>query len=484
MPECKGQGKGYFEEKNSETGVREKHRQAALRGMVKKFNLSNTEIVPSTLKSSKNRVFTSPVTFQVLMENLPDAYIVGGAVRDEVMGLEPHDVDIVTSATPDKVLKMFKKSYDVGGQKYGTVLVMLSDELKEVEVTTMRREISGGRHPKVVFTKSILEDLSRRDFTFNAMAMDLKGNIIDPYDGIEAIKRKEIISVYNPYENLSVEHGDPLRSIRAIRFAHKLKYFSIEPTLEDAIRKADLSKISGERIYMELEKMFEEDASRALVYLKHYGILEKILPEINVMECCQHNPEHHPEGNCFEHTLCAMEFVNDESMLVKMAVLLHDIGKPEVWVEGSTSYYGHEKAGIDPGKAVMKRLGRPKVERDAVAFVIKNHMKIHKLHEMKASKRRALYDSPHFDLLLKVCVADGSMRGHDPCEIQRFVESDVTTRLSPVKPLIDGHIIMGYGIPPGPLISEIQNDLIEQQIEGIIDTEKDALYYFINKYIK
>ncbi|MCK4668206.1 CCA tRNA nucleotidyltransferase [Candidatus Dependentiae bacterium] len=473
----------YFEEKNSETGVREKHRQAALRGTAKKLNLSNAEIVPSALEFSKNKVFTSPVTFQVLMENLPDAYIVGGAVRDEVMGLEPHDIDIVTSATPDEVLKMFKRSYDVGGQKYGTVLVMLSDELKEVEVTTMRREISGGRHPKVVFTKSILEDLFRRDFTMNAMAMDIEGNIIDPYGGREDIKNLTIRTVYDPYETLDINTGDPLRAIRAVRFAHKLKYFSIEPTLEDAIRKADLSKISGERIYMELEKMFEKDASRALVYLKHYGILEKILPEINVMDCCQHNIEHHPEGNCFEHTLCAMEFVNDESMLVKMAVLLHDIGKPVVWVEGSTTYYAHEKAGVAPGRAVMKRLGRPKVEQDAIAFVIKNHMKVHKLHEMKPSKRRALYDSPHFDLLLKVCAADGSMRGHDPCEIERFVELDVTTRTSPVKPLLDGHTIMEYGISPGPLIKKIQDDLIEQQIEGNLSTEKDALEYFMRKYV-
>ena len=468
--------RGFFEEKDVRTNKAPKHVLNAI-----KSNISNVEVIQ---QNQNNPVFTSPVTFQVLMDNLPDAYTVGGAVRDEILGLKPHDIDIVTSATPDEVLAMFKKSYDVGGQKYGTVIVLISDEPREIEVTTMRRENTGGRHPKVVFTKSILEDLSRRDFSFNAMAKDKEGSIIDPYDGIGAIQRGEIISVYDPYQNLDEVTGDPLRAIRAVRFSHRYN-FSIEPALEDAIRKADLTSLSGERIYMELEKMFEVDASSAIEYLDQYGILEKILPEVYVMKQCCHNPEHHPEGDCFQHSLRTLEFVQDEDMLTKIAALLHDVGKPKVMCVGSTAYHGHERAGVHPGKAVMKRFGRPKVEQDAVIFVIKNHMKMHKLSEMKPSKRRALYDSPFFPILLKVTMADGSMRGFiDPYEIQRYVESDEPTRKRPVKPLIDGNVIMSYGIPPGPLISEIQKDLIEHQLNGDISCEKEALEYFVKKFVQ
>lgn len=469
---------GFFEPVDSLTGKAPEHQRNALKC---KNDISNAEVIQQDYNEP---VFTKPVTFQVLMDNLPDSYMVGGAIRDEILGLKPHDIDIVTSATPDKVLAMFERSHDVGGQKYGTVIVLLSDEPREVEVTTMRKEMTGGRHPKVVFTKSILEDLSRRDFTFSAMAKDDKGNIIDPYDGIGAIQRKEVVSVYDPYQNLDEMTGDPLRAIRAVRFSHRFG-FSIEPTLEDAIRKADLTSLSGERIYMELEKMFEVDAASAIEYLDYYDILEKILPEIKEMQKCQHNKIHHPEGDCFQHTLRTLEFVQDENMLTKMAALLHDIGKPIVRRVGSTKYHAHDKAGIYPGETIMRRLGRPKVERDTVVFVINNHMKMHKIHEMKPSKRRALYDSPFFPILLKVTMADGSMRDFiDPYEIQRYVESDEITRKTSAKPLIDGHAIMSYGIPPGPLISEIQKDIVEQQLNGNITTEEEARQYFEEKYVQ
>lgn len=469
----------YPELKNRKTGVAPKHSKAALLASSKKKSegISNTEIVPAK-DSHKNEHYEEIVSLETLI-NETNAVIVGGYVRDLVMNIEPHDLDLASPMLAGDVLKKFAHSYEMG---FGSVAVRTTDH-GFVEITTFRKE-SGGRHPeKVSFTDSLETDLGRRDFRMNAMALDKEGKIIDLYGGIADIKNMIIRTIYDPYETLDIDTGDPLRAIRAVRFAQKLKYFSIEPTLQDAIRKADLSKISGGRVYMELEKMYEEDAGGALVYLKHYGILEKILPEINVMDRCQHKLEHHPEGNCFEHTLFSLDYVKDESMLIKMAVSLHDVGKPLVWVEGSTTYHGHDKEGASLGRDIMERLGRPKVEQQAVAFVIKNHMKIHKLDEMKPSKRRALYDSPFFPILLKVCMADGSMRGYDPCEIEKFVESDKTTRLSPITPLIDGHMIMKHGISPGPLISKIQKDIVEQQIEGNINTEEEAWEYFLRKYV-
>ena len=466
------QGQGYFEPVDPVTGKAKKHQEAARKG---KNNISNAEVVPLEKdRSYGNEYYAEVVSLETLVD-VTDAYIVGGYVRDLIMGNDPHDLDLASPMLPEEVLRRFAHSFEMG---FGTVAVR-TIEHGHVEITTFRKE-GAGRKPTVKFTTDLKTDLGRRDFTFNAMAMNLEGDILDFYGGREHIKQGIVVSTYPAEEMIS---NDPLRAIRAVRFSHRYN-FSIEPTLEDAIRKADLTSLSGERIYMELEKMFEVDATSAIEYLDHYNILEKILPEVHVMKTCCHNPEHHPEGDCYQHSLRTLEFVQNEDMLTKMAALLHDVGKPKVWCVGSTAYHGHERAGMYPGEAIMKRLGRPKVERDAVVFVIKNHMKMHKLHEMKPSKRRALYDSPFFPILLKVTMADGSMRDFiDPYEIQRYVESDEITRKTSAKPLIDGHTIMSYGISPGPLISEIQKDIVEQQIEGNITTEEEALSYFEAKYV-
>ena len=466
------QGQGYFEPVDPVTGKAKKHQEAARKG---KNNISNAEVVPLEKdRSYGNEYYAEVVSLETLVD-VTDAYIVGGYVRDLIMGNDPHDLDLASPMLPEEVLRRFAHSFEMG---FGTVAVR-TIEHGHVEITTFRKE-GAGRKPTVKFTTDLKTDLGRRDFTFNAMAMNLEGEIFDFYGGREHIKQGIVVSTYPAEEMIS---NDPLRAIRAVRFSHRYN-FSIEPTLEDAIRKADLTSLSGERIYMELEKMFEVDATSAIEYLDHYNILEKILPEVHVMKTCCHNPEHHPEGDCYQHSLRTLEFVQDEDMVTKMAALLHDVGKPKVMCVGSTTYHGHERAGMYPGEAIMKRLGRPKVERDAVVFVIKNHMKMHKLHEMKPSKRRALYDSPFFAILLKVTMADGSMRDFiDPYEIQRYVESDEITRKTSAKPLIDGHTIMSYGISPGPLISEIQKDIVEQQIEGNITTEEEALSYFEAKYV-
>ena len=467
------QGQGYFEPKNPFTGKSPKHQKAATES---KSDVSNAEIVP-TIETSQlygNEYYAEPVPLETLMMDTK-AVIVGGYVRDMVMGIEPHDLDLASPMLPEDVLRRFLHSFEMG---HGTVAVK-TIEHGYVELTTFRKE-GAGRKPVVNFITDLRTDLGRRDFTFNAMAMNLEGEIVDFYGGREHIEQGIVVSTYPAEEMIS---NDPLRAIRAVRFSHRYN-FSMEPTLQDAIRKTDLTSLSGERIYMELEKMFEVDAASAIEYLDYYGILEKILPEVYVMKQCCHNPEHHPEGDCFQHTLRTLDFVQDEDMVTKMAALLHDVGKPKVMCVDSTSYHGHERAGMYPGLAIMKRFGRSKAEQDAVVFVIKNHMKMHKLSEMKPSKRRALYDSPFFHILLKVTMADGSMRGFiDPYEIQRYVESDEPTRKRPAKPLIDGNVIMSYGISPGPLISEIQRDLIEQQIEGNITTEQEALNYFEAKYV-
>ena len=401
-----------------------------------------------------------------LLKELPDAYVVGGAVRDTIMGRNPKDIDIITSMLPEDVLNNFD-SYPLG-QKFGTVVVR--DDIGEVEVTTMRKDITGGRHPEVEFTNNIKEDLFRRDFRMNAMAMDWSGRIIDPFNGQHDIMNKLISSVDNPYITFDPTYGDPLRALRAIRFSITLD-FDIEQELQVAIMDSDLSTLSGERIYSELMQMFcePEEAMRDLYF---YNVLSKVLPEVDDLSWCVQSVQWHPEGDALEHTILVMERVKEHGSLAVMAAMLHDIGKP-ITREGIT-YHGHAKAGVEIAESIMKRFGRPKIEVEAVKFVVENHMKIKEIENMKASKRRKLYDSPYFDLLMLIARADNVDRHND--SMFKFIEQDNLVREIDIKPLLNGYDIMRLGFG-GPIIGKIQEMIKELQLSNLIKTKEEAINY-------
>lgn len=464
----------FFEEKD-DTGKSPQHKINALNAHRNKSDLSNAKVVRTTIYNGR-KVYLDPVSLKTLMRET-DGVIVGGYVRDMIRGVEPHDLDLASPMLPEDVLRKFQHSYELG---FGTVAVHTTDQ-GHVEVTTFRSE-GGGRKPTVKFVGDLKTDLSRRDFTFNAMALDQEGRLIDPFNGVQAIENKMVISVYEPVKMLDIDEGDPLRTVRAARFAHLFGYI-IESSLEKAMMTANLSGLSGERIYTEVEKMFHPevgvmDPASALIMLDHYNILEKTIPEVHELHKCKHNPEFHQEGDGFEHTVIVLDYVKNESMLTKMAAMLHDVGKACVW-DGSTKYHGHAKEGVAVGRAVMKRLGRSKYEREGVAFVIENHMKMHVLNEMKPSKRRALYDSPYFPMLLKVAVADNLARGGGGFNVEEFVARDSTTRYYPTKPFVTGYDLMERGYS-GPEIGVITKEIVTLQIEGRITTKAEALQYLDN----
>jgi len=408
-----------------------------------------------------------------LLKKLPDSYIVGGAVRDTIMGRNPKDIDIVTSMLPEDVLKNFD-SHPLG-QKFGTVVVR--DDIGEVEVTTMRKDLTGGRHPVVEFTDKIREDLSRRDFRMNAMAMNEYGRIIDPFKGQQDIINKRISSVEDPLITVHPIHGDPLRVLRAIRFSIILD-FDIEQELQVAIMDSDLSTLSGERIYSELKQMFSEpeEAMRALYF---YNVLSKVLPEVDDLSWCVQSVQWHPEGDALEHTILVMERVKEHGPLAVMAAMLHDIGKP-VTREGMT-YHGHAKAGVEIAESIMRRLGRPKIEVEAVKFVVENHMKIKEIENMKVSKCRKLYDSPHFDLLMLIARADNADKHND--SMFEFIEQDNLVKEINIEPLLDGYDLIDLGLN-GSDIGNVQKILKELQLEKIIRTKTEAISYVnIFKYL-
>lgn len=321
-----------------------------------------------------------------LISNGFKAYLVGGSVRDLFLKKEPEDYDIATDAVPEQIQELFPKSIATGA-KFGTITVLSDDEKGEnfeVEVTTFRSESDyfGGRWPgKVEFTKTIEDDLSRRDFTINAIAIDLKDlsdytrlsseKIIDPFGGLRDLNNEIIRAVGDPLERFS---EDGLRTIRACRFASIL-HFKIEPKTFESIKKSlHITKLVAiERVRDEFEKIIKNSSIPSVGFrlLKKSGILAIYIPELIETEKIE-QPEYHTD-NVFEHSLKTMDIAHDS---VKWAALFHDIGKVKTKVVDNTGthFYGHDKVGAEMVKQIMTRLKFSKKEIEKNVNLVRWHM--------------------------------------------------------------------------------------------------------------
>lgn len=284
-----------------------------------------------------------------------EAYAVGGCVRDSVLGRVPDDWDITTSAKPEQVKELFRRTVDTGIQ-HGTVTVMLDKEGFEVTTYRIDGEYEDSRHPKnVVFTSNLVEDLKRRDFTINAMAYNDRVGIVDVFGGIEDIHAGVIRCVGNAKERFG---EDALRMMRAVRFSAQLGY-SIEEQTAQAIREMaqNLTHISAERIQTELIKLLVSNHPDYLRICYETGIMNVILPELRLcMETEQNNPHH-----CYtvgEHALHSLLYVKNDKIL-RLAMLLHDIGKPKAKTtdeEGINHFHGHAAISEQITRNILKRL--------------------------------------------------------------------------------------------------------------------------------
>lgn len=294
-----------------------------------------------------------------------EAYIVGGCVRDAILGRTPEDWDITTSARPEHVKALFRRTIDTG-IRHGTVTVMLDKEGFEVTTYRIDGKYEDNRHPKeVTFTPNLVEDLKRRDFTINAMAYNEEAGLIDIFGGIEDIGRKMIRCVGEPEERFT---EDALRIMRAVRFSAQLGY-SIEEKTGEAIRalSSNLKNISAERIQVELVKLLVSPHPEYLKIAYETGVTKVILPEFDrAMETPQNHPHH--RYNVGEHTLHSLEEVGADKYL-RLAMLFHDIGKPETLTmdeKGITHFYGHPAVGEEITKRVLRRL---KFDNDTISVV-------------------------------------------------------------------------------------------------------------------
>lgn len=407
-----------------------------------------------------------------IIYNLPEnSYIVGGAVRDLVRGDIPSDIDITTSATPDELLALFPDAVTLG-IKFGTVIV------DDIEITTMRKDMTSGRHPNVSYTTDLYEDLARRDFSMNAMTIPLHGshtteNITDPFNGIGDIGGCVLRCVGLPGMRMK---EDPLRALRAVRFASKYKFRIADEVLR-AMSFITLDEVSNERIRDELMKSFKYNATNTIELLHETGLLHEILPEVQHLRYCEHDVEHHPEGDAYEHTLKALRYadLNDFTPIQKIAVLLHDIGKgAECEYYSECKYPGHAGIGVEIAKTILNRLKFSGGETKEILFAVKNHMKAHDLSNMKKSKRYSMYRCEYFETLLRVHEAD--CNGRKDSNVQ-YAELDISLMPPIVECFVNGHDLMEMGYEAGPKMGKVLKDIKERQIDGDIKDKYDALSY-------
>ena len=302
-----------------------------------------------------------------------EAYLIGGSVRDFLMGIKPGDTDVATSATPDKVREVFSEYKVVEtGIKHGTVTVVI--DKKPVEITTFRSDgdYSDNRHPdSVVFSGSLEEDVKRRDFTINSVAVSADGAIIDFEGGAEDIDKKRIACIGDPDRRFS---EDALRILRALRFSSVLD-FSIDKETSDSIhRNKDLLKnVSAERISAELKKLLCGINVRD-VLLEYSDVMAVIMPEIK--DCIGFEQvNHHHIYDVYTHSVIALSY-SEEDLYTRTALLLHDIGKPATAsfdAEGEQHFYGHPKKSAEICDSLLRRLRFPNTEREKIVKLVAMH---------------------------------------------------------------------------------------------------------------
>ena len=366
---------------------------------------------------------------EIIEEAGHEAYIVGGCVRDYFLNKKPKDYDVTTSMEPTDVMNLFKKKgYNVvpTGLKHGTVTVFPKGETEGYEITTYRTEgeYLDSRHPSSVsFTKSLKEDLERRDLTINAMAYSPKRGLVDLFGGQDDLRNKIIRTVGNPYDRIG---EDALRMMRAIRFSAQLG-FEIDDALTSAIKSksSSINNISKERIHDELSKILLSNNPQYVEKLYSTGLLKHFMPELHICFLTkQNNPWHLYDVG--RHTMKALEG-SEVDLTLRLAILLHDIGKPDTKVtdeDGVDHFYGHAEKSAIRAREVLKRLKFTSKEVEEVSLLVEIHD--YQLEETPRSVRRFVsrysLDDRMFSLYCKLKTADN--RGQNPVLSSEIIEKN------------------------------------------------------------
>ena len=433
-----------------------------------------------------------------------ETFLVGGCVRDLIIGREPKDWDITTNAKPDEIIGLFEKT--VYENNFGTVAVCIpkesvSHETAEgdvshetkyhiIEVTPYRTETTytDFRHPdEVCFSEKIEDDLKRRDFTINAMAYDPhKGHLIDNYKGQEDIKDKIIKAVGEAGERFN---EDALRMLRAIRFSSELDFIVSHETMTAILNKKDLIKnISFERIRDEFTKIImSNNPASGIGMLQKLGLLKYIVPEIEEGIECKQGGAH--KYDVFGHLLAALDHAKDKGwgLEIRLAALFHDIGKPKSrrpGVKKAYTFYGHEVVGERITQKIMERLKYPKKTTDLVVSLVRNHMFFSDTEAITLSAVRRIVQKvgkEHiWDLMnVRECDRVGMAKAEAPYRLRKYhamIEEVLRDPISVGQLAIDGNYLMKVlGMLPGPRMGWILNALLEEVLEDPSKNTKEKL---------
>jgi len=415
-----------------------------------------------------------------LREHGSVAYFAGGCVRDLVRGEAPKDIDIATDARPEKVQKIFPRTYAVGAH-FG-VIVVLEDNF-QFEVATFRSDgvYLDGRRPTEVHFSSPQEDAARRDFTINGMFFDpIATEVIDFVGGRADLEARIVRAIGDPAQRFT---EDRLRMLRAIRFATVLG-FEIEPRSWEALRQnsARINEISAERIREELVRIFlSPNRTRGWDLLDESGLLRAILSEIEAMKGCKQPEQFHPEGDVFQHTRLMLKLLPEKvSVPLVFSVLFHDIGKPptaSVDENGRIRFNGHDRVGAEMAEEIMQRLRFSRAEIDATVEMVRQHMVFKDVPRMRIAKLKRFMARPTFEDELELhridCASSHRMMENYDFLLRKREEFANEPIIPP--PLVRGDHLIALGLEPGPKFGEILEAVETRQLEGALRTRDEAL---------
>jgi tRNA nucleotidyltransferase (CCA-adding enzyme) len=413
-----------------------------------------------------------------------EAYVVGGCVRDALLGREPGDWDITTNALPVQVKKLFKRTIDTGIE-HGTVTVMVGKEGYEVTTYRIDGKYEDSRHPsEVTFTRDLTEDMKRRDFTINAMAYNDEEGLIDRFGGVEDLNARIIRCVGSPGERFS---EDALRIMRAVRFAAQLDY-DIEQDTRDAVKELspNLKNISAERIQTELVKLLLSDHPEKIRLAYELGITKQILPEFDrCMETPQNNIHH--MYSVGEHTIATLQNIRPDRVL-RLTMLMHDMGKPatiSIDEKGINHYYGHAEEGKKIAHGIFRRLKFDRDTMDRVCNLILYHDDRFPATEKNVRRQIHRVGEEDYPLLFEIQYADTMAQSTYMREeklkliedtkavYEKVIERKDCTSLKTLA--VNGRDLIELGVNPGKELGKILGNMLKDVIDEPTHNTKEYL---------
>jgi len=425
---------------------------------------------------------------ETLRRNGHQALLVGGCVRDLLLGRQPADYDVATDASPERVIELFPESVPVGAQ-FGVVLI--PRENWKLEVATFRSDVgySDGRHPdSVVYTRTAQEDVQRRDFTVNGLLMRPDTEEVLDYVGGQADLKAGIIRAIGDPALRFAE--DKLRMMRAVRFAARFG-FHIETATFEAIRSRaqEIRHVSAERLREELTKLLTEGAARrGFELLDEAGLLQQVLPEIAAMKGVEQPPQFHPEGDVWIHTRMMIEMLPaGSSPTLAWGILLHDVGKPPTFKSAAETgdrirFDGHVGVGVKMAEEICRRLHFSNEDTEQILALVENHMRFADAAQMRTSTLKRFARLRRFEEHLELhridCVSsNGRLEAYD--YVRKFFLETPPEQVRPQR-LLTGEDLKTMGYQPGPAFTEILQAIEDGQLEGQLKTREEA-FDFVRK---